>query len=139
MEGQRMKKEKITKTYLVTRQATHTFPPKDKYLPPFGGLCEGGRRGRRQNWTQITTSSKETHTSLFSSATYVVPDTICCYLSEPQFGGDRVWKSFPLWQVSGSLLNTHFPLPLGDGPQLVKAIRLWHSSGDLIGLLREGI
>lgn len=40
------RRKKITKTYPVTRQATHTFPPKDKYLPPFGGLCEGGRRGR---------------------------------------------------------------------------------------------
>lgn len=82
MEGQRMKKEKTTKTYPVTRQATHTlFPPTDKYLPPFGGLCEDGRRGRRQNWTQITTSSKEKHTSLFSSATYVVPDTIVTLVS----------------------------------------------------------
>lgn len=39
-----------------------------------------------------------------------------------------------MWQVFGCLLRTHFPLLLNSGPNWSKAIKVWHSSGDLTGL-----
>lgn len=76
-----MKKKKITKTYPVTRQATHTlFPSTNTYLPAFVGLCEDGRRGRRQK-LDINHYFFKRKTHFFSSATYVVPTQSVTFVS----------------------------------------------------------
>lgn len=61
-----------------------------------------------------------------------MPDRVYCYLSEPWLGTEFGGLS-RLWQAPDCLLNTHREVD----PNWSKAVRAWHSSGGLTGLVRE--